>query len=54
MNWLKQRLHEKSTLAALTGLVTALLPYLGVPTDLQTPLASFLGVVLMSFAVTEG
>ena len=54
MNWLINRFKEKSTLSALTGLVAALLPYLGVPTDLQTPLASFLGVVLMSFAVTEG
>ena len=52
--WCEQRLREKSTLASLTGLLTALLPYMGVPPDLQTPLAGFLGVVLMSFAVTEG
>ena len=54
MNWLVDRLQEKSTMAALVGLVTSILHYTPLPTDIQNPLAGFLAAILVSFAATKG
>jgi len=49
-NTIVDRLNEKSTKAALVGLVAVILPRFHVPIDLQPPLALF----LVTFMVTKG
>lgn len=54
MNWVKERLQEKSTQTALVGLLTVLLPYLHVPVEVQAPLATFLVTFFFAVSVTKG
>jgi len=54
LNWVRDRLSEKTTLAALTGLIGLLLQRINIPEDIIPYLVSLIMAALVSFAVTKG
>jgi uncharacterized membrane protein len=54
MNWLKSRFKEKSTQAALLGVVAIVLQNTGIDANLSTALSTLIVAFLFGYAGTEG
>jgi hypothetical protein len=54
MNYLKDRLQEKSTLTAFLGLIAVLLRHVDIPEDIVTAASSFLIILFTTSAVSKG
>lgn len=54
LKWLKDRLKEKSTQAAIIGLLPVIFRYGNVPEYMIEPLVNVVSVFLISIIVTKG
>lgn len=54
MNWLKERLKEKSTRTAIVGLIATIVPYLNVSAELSAAIINVASALLVTSFITAG